>query len=309
MFARAVRARSRGDLDAALRILVEALETAPSKARLWIEVADCQRDLAHGEEALRALRRAEKARPDSATVKLRIGIVQLERGRSDLALPALEGALKIEPSAVAHNLLFSALTQLGRGEEGRKHLERALKLDAKNGDAHCNLGVLLSDEHRFAEAERHLRRAIEIDGRDAVAHAEFGRVLLRRGRPADALPLLRRAIKLNPDAYWARLHLAEASAALRRYKAAEGAYREALQTRPADPCGYARYAEFLQSRGGRSDEAERQLQTALMLGPKNPDVNYAMGVHLLTRARDHLALAAEAGHARAQAHLRPFARS
>ena len=48
LFARAVRARSKGNVDGALKALVEALELAPRKARLWIEVADCQRDMGHG---------------------------------------------------------------------------------------------------------------------------------------------------------------------------------------------------------------------------------------------------------------------
>lgn len=303
LFARAVRARNKGDLDGALKALVEALELAPRKARLWIEIADCQRELGHGEEALRALRRAERARPDSATVQLRRGIVQLERGRPDLALRALDRALEIEPSAVAHNLCFSAYARMGRSDEARDHLKRALALDRDNAEAHCNLGMLLSDEQKFGQAEKHLRRALEIDKGDVLAHAELGRVLLRRGRGADAIPLLRRAMRLNPDAYWARLHLAEALAGERRFSQAEKLYKQALAARPAAPQGYARYAVFLAERPGRGDEAERQLHTALMLDPADADAQYAMGELLVVKARAHLSEAAAAGHPGAAARL------
>ncbi len=309
LFARAVRARNKGDLDGALKALVAALELAPRKARVWIEIADCQREMGHGEEALRALRKAERSRPDSATVQLRKGIVQLERGRPDLALRALEHALEIEPSAVAHNLCFSAYARMGRSDEARGHLKRALALDSDNAEAHCNLGVLLSDEGKFAQSETHLRRALEVDKRDVVAHAELGRVLLRRGHGAEAVPLLRRAIRLNPDAYWARLHLAEALAAERRFSSAEKTYKEALAARPAAPQGYARYAEFLAGRPGRADEAERQLQTALMLDPDDRDAQFAMGDRLLERARAFLESAAEAGHSRAAVRLAKMPRA
>ncbi|MCP4002812.1 MAG: tetratricopeptide repeat protein [bacterium] len=309
LFARAVRARNAGDLDGALKLLVEALELAPRKARLWIEVADCQREMGHGEEALRALRRAERTRPDSATVQLRKGIVQLERDRPDLALRALDRALEIEPSAVAHNLCFSAYTRMGEPEQARGHLKSALGLDPGNAEAHCNLGVLLSDEEKLGEAEKHLRRALKADKRDAVAHAELGRVLLRRDHGSEAIPLLRRAVRLNPNAYWARLHLAEALTAGRRFAMAEKAFKQALAVRPAAAQGYARYAGFLAVRPGRADEAERQLQTALMLDPDDRDAQFAMAERLLEKACTHLESAADAGHPRAAKRLKQISRT
>ena len=304
LFSRALRARSRGQPGAARVLVLQALTLAPRKLRLLIELADCEKELGDLSAALRSLRRAERVRPDSATVQLRIGIVQLELGRPKLAERALRRALELEPSAPAHNLLFAVLSRQGREAEGEPHLRAALRLDPRNEEAHCNLGICYRKRRQLARAERHLRSAIEIDPGYQVAYAELGEVLLMRGQHAEARRALRKAVRLRPEAYWARLYLAQASQELRRLKEAEDQYREALELRPEDPLGHALYGEFLSVVRGRPVDAESCLHTAVMLDPRDATAQYHMGKHLCRTGRDregrkHLRRAARFGDARA----------
>jgi tetratricopeptide (TPR) repeat protein len=309
LFGRAVLARSRGQIEKARLLTLEALQIEPGKARLWIELADCERELGRRPEALQALRKAERARPDSATVQLRIGAIQLELGRPKLAERALRRSLELEARPTTHNLMFVALARQGREPEGEAHLHATLKLDPDNEEAHCNLGIRYRDRRQLARAEKHLRRAIEIDSRYQVAHAALGYLLLLRKQYPEARRVLRKAVRLRPDAYWARLYLAEAARQLRRFKEAEEQYLEALHLRPEDSLGHSLYGEFLSSRPKRHAEGERHLRTALMLDPRDASAHYHMGKHLCSWGREregiaHLRRAERRGDERATSLLK-----
>ena len=304
LFARAIRARSRGELSRARALVLESLELAPRKLRLLIELADVQKEQGELAEALTTLRRAQRAHSESATVLLRIGIVQLELGRPKLAQRALGRSLELEASALAHNLMFVALARQGREREGEDELRAALKLEPDNEEAHCNLGICCRRRRQLVRAERHLRRAIELDRDYQVAHAELGELLLQRKQYAEARRSLQRAVRLRPEAYWARLYLAQSCWELRRLKDAEDQYKTALELRPEDALGHALYGEFLSSVRRQPKRAHRHFETALMLDPRDPTAHYHLGKHLCSWGRDseglaHLRKAARFGDGRA----------
>jgi tetratricopeptide (TPR) repeat protein len=309
LFGRAVHARGRGEIEQARALTLEALQIEPGKARLWIELADCERELGRRGEALRALRKAEGSRPDSATVQVRIGAIQLELGRPRLAERALHRSLELEPRPVAHNLMFVALARQGREQQGEAHLRATLKLDPDNEEAHCNLGIRYRDRRQLARAEKHLRRAIKIDSRYQVAHAALGSLLLMQKQYAEARRVLRKAVRLEPEAYWARLYLAQANWQLSRFKEADEQYLEALLKRPEDSLGHALYGDFLSSRPGSQAEGERHLRTALMLDPRDAAAHYHIGKHLCGWGREregisHLRKAVRHGDDRARSLLK-----
>ena len=168
--------------------------------------------------------------------------------------------------------LAARLAQVTSGElegsELRQALEKILKEDPSNPQAHVRLGYLQLDAKQCADAERHFRAAIagQLPGADAllglascqasarrfadagetlkaasaaepdnpVIVANRGVLLSDSGHPAEAVPLLERALALDPDFHEARFNLALAHLRAGQRAAAVTTANDLLQRLPPD---------------------------------------------------------------------------
>jgi len=78
-------------------------------------------------------------------------------------------------------------------------LEKAIALDPGYGEAHADLGVAYTRQHRYPEAETEFRRAIELIPEESLPYSNLGWVLFVTGRRAEAGQNARRALRLSPD--------------------------------------------------------------------------------------------------------------
>jgi len=76
-------------------------------------------------------------------------------------------------------------------------LKRAVTLDPKLAKAFLELGVLLSDQERYAEAVQELRRAVAIEPDLAQAHYRLARAYQRTGQQALAAQELKTFAQLK----------------------------------------------------------------------------------------------------------------
>jgi Flp pilus assembly protein TadD len=86
-----------------------------------------------------------------------------------------------------------ALAQLGRPREAEAALRRVR--DPREFGVLNNLGLVLSQQQRFAEAEPYLRQAVARDAHNVVARANLAEALMGLGRFDEALVELHRAAK------------------------------------------------------------------------------------------------------------------
>lgn len=73
-----------------------------------------------------------------------------------------------------------------RNGEGEELLRKSIELDAKNWEAHYELGVLLANRHGYQQAAAELERSIELSGKEAMPHYHLARVYDRLGEPERA---------------------------------------------------------------------------------------------------------------------------
>jgi len=108
------------------------------------------------------------------------------------------GRMPLSPRSMFWSYLGQDLLALGRPEEARGHLERAL---TEGDDA--GLAALLASAHRqlgdLDEAERWWRVATGWDPKLAGPWLNLGRLAIQRDRPSRAIEPLRRAAELLPD--------------------------------------------------------------------------------------------------------------
>lgn len=98
---------------------------------------------------------------------------------------------------------------LGRGEEGRSELLRAVELDPNYSLALGFLGYLATQEQRWPEAEHYLSRAVQADPSNGIFHFRLGTVYLQLGERETGLSCLRRAEQFEASAAMAREFLAQ----------------------------------------------------------------------------------------------------
>jgi tetratricopeptide (TPR) repeat protein len=100
------------------------------------------------------------------------------KGSAEEAIVHLRKAIEIYPRFVlAHNDLGVQLLALGRLDEAREVLERAVRLDRTAFNPALNLGIVLVHLHRFAEGNEILAHALKAQPNSAAARLYSGLAL------------------------------------------------------------------------------------------------------------------------------------
>ncbi|MCA8924485.1 MAG: protein kinase [Planctomycetes bacterium] len=171
--------------------------------------------------------------PDDPLVRLGLGEVALQEKDDFAAIDHLSAGLAALPDDV-RGLVSRGLAygRLGRREESRRDLERALALDPRDGRAQRTMGVLLALGKELDEALEHFDRALEVF-RDGPQRTE---VLLDRAltflqleRYSDAETDLRAALELDPQAEAAHYFLGACAFEQARWTDAVREFEVALQ--------------------------------------------------------------------------------
>lgn len=135
-------------------------------------------------------------------------------------------------------------------------LERAIRLDPENGEAHLLMGQIYGSAGLYAQAEGPLRRAVEILRRQVAEDPDkralygealnsLGAVLNNLGRAQEALPFL---LEVSQDVHYPQPHLAlgnlgQSYLSLRRYADAVRVLERAVAVRPEFCVGNYRLGE------------------------------------------------------------------
>lgn len=175
-----------------------------SRYRLPLALALCV-PAGIGAAALADARYAPRRRAVAAVVAVVIAV-------ASLAVPADAAVVSGEAVALANRA--DAWRRVGRPDEARTDLERALRQDPGCVPALVGLGLLAEASGDLDQAERRWREAFERQPAGAGVAARLGRALIRRGDTAGAVDVARRALELRPDDVetWVVLALALAQA-------------------------------------------------------------------------------------------------
>ncbi len=142
-----------------------------------------------------------------------------------------ESSLKVSGkyfSALNYNLAHEyALT--GLNDKAIEHYTEAIELDARNPDAHNNLGVIYFNKGMTDTAIEHYRKAIEINPNHAVAHVNLSEAFLKQNEIDKAIEFSLKSLRYMPDLLEAHRLLAQAYQKKGRYAEAQRHLRKALE--------------------------------------------------------------------------------
>lgn len=238
--------QARGDLQAAARVLTQAVEAAPndltarflatialaSAGRLHEAIAQADEMERRGlhpslvcslrgraylllgdlPRARRDLEAASVYSDAPPSVRLSLAEVFMRQGDLRRANMEVDVALTVDPRNVEAMVAKGVIAErAGRPDRAEQWYRKAVTIDPKHSKALNNLAYLLAvTRRRPQEALPFAERAFRAAPGESAIMDTLGWIYHLLGRDADALPLLRKALEREPEQQEVQFHLAEA---------------------------------------------------------------------------------------------------
>jgi tetratricopeptide (TPR) repeat protein len=287
-----------------------ALQLQPGNAKALTALGMFQGKSGRNTEAVETFRKLVALDPTSADAHVNLGIALGDINNLDGALTELSEAARLAPnSAMAHYNRGRVLYALHRNEDARQALATAVKLSPDYIDALLLLGVI---EHSSTYATQLFQRVVDLAPQNAQARFYLGRNLVQEGKKDEAIAQWKKAVEVDPDNLSALSSLTRVLTQMKSPESGEYAVRlQALQQkqqttervkelnnfalRSAEEQKWDQAVSQLQeaiglcqqcvqlgvlrknmgliyARKGDSEHARQELQIALKLLPKGPDL-------------------------------------
>ncbi len=209
--------------------------------------------------------------------RLREGNRLLDEGRLEDAAACYRDALERAPMSMAARVNLSfVLMELGRVDEARTALRRAIEIEDSNADALFMLGRLASGRADWPEAVDCLQRAVAGQPGLLPAYPLLCRALVELGRVEAARSVAIQGLQRSPDSPDLLQALGNIQLEQGDVQAAVITFRSVLLLEPASPdlrvsLGWALL------RAGHTDEAGQRLREALGSPPRLPEACLQLG--------------------------------
>ena len=130
-----------------------------------------------------------------------LGLGYLKQGDFERAEKKLQRALKFNPdNADAHHFMAELYRRLGEFDKAEKYYKTALDLDPKSTTVQNNYGVYLCDRGEYDKAISHFKSILDdpFYREKASAHENIGLCQLRQGKLHQAEKEFTEALQINP---------------------------------------------------------------------------------------------------------------
>jgi Flp pilus assembly protein TadD len=180
--------------------------------------------------------------------------------------------------------LAAALAGLGRTAEAVARADAVAREHPEPGTVHYRVGVALQAAGDLPAAEAEVRRALRIDAKQPEAHATLGQILARAGRTGEARHHMLRAIAGPASASAAARWIVDDAIGGRDTSSAVLAVAEAARSAALAPDALCELGQHLLE-AHRGDLAEPYYLALDARHPGRADIAEALGVALLERGR------------------------
>jgi tetratricopeptide (TPR) repeat protein len=165
-------------------------------------------------------------------------------------------------------------TQEGRYAEAEAMFKRAIVTKPLWGTPHYNYGALLQKTGDLRRALDELKTGVELSPLSAVARRSYGDALVAAGQLDEAGLQYERAVDLEPSLP-ALKGLANVYLKKKRRDLAEPVLRRTIAAFPYDSASHFQLGQLLE-RAGRKVEAIREFEAGLSTDPRNTEARAAI---------------------------------
>lgn len=177
------------DYDDAAKYLQVALQFEPGNLDARYHLGRVRYLQNRFDDAIAAFQTILKADPRSVRAENNLGLALEGKGLLDQAIATYHHAIALEQPHQPGNEqpyinLGSLLTRLGRTQEARPLLEKAVAVAPNSARAHYELGKACFRLNQLAEAQQQLERAVAAEPADASSHYQLGMLYRKLGKTA-----------------------------------------------------------------------------------------------------------------------------
>jgi tetratricopeptide (TPR) repeat protein len=259
-----------GNPQLALKEFEDAIKADPKFAMGYAGLAEAQwtmwsntNDKSWADSAIRSTATARQLEPDRPAVRYSAGMTLFRIGRYEEAKQELEKAIELQPtSEEATRLLGRVLMRQGRIEDGLAQFNKALAIRPNSVLLHTEMGLALYNESRYKEALAAFEKAIALAPNSSRALTQAGAAAQALGDNARALSFFERATEIQPRAETFS-NMGTIYYGQGEYAKAANAYEAALLIRPLSALTHRNLGDAY-SRLGRHDDALKAYRQAIV---------------------------------------------
>ncbi|MCG8510175.1 MAG: tetratricopeptide repeat protein [Rhodospirillales bacterium] len=272
IFQAALRRHQAGDLEGAVILYKQVLQTNPRSAQVYHMLGLISYQLQDYDNAADLMEFAIEIDSGDASFFHNLGLAHQAAGRLEEAESAIRRATELDPHRDdAWSNLGAVLEKQGNFEDAEKALRTVIERSPEDPVALNNLAGVLRARGRLEDAETVLRLAAENTSAHGEIFANLGNLLGDMGRDRDAEQAYRRAVEAAPDFWEPWCNLGALLMRQDRLEEAEQAIRRAIDPDSGHWQAYLNLGLVLQARG-KPREAERALRRAARLNPESTDL-------------------------------------
>jgi len=175
------------------------IRVSADKADGYYRLAQAYHGLGRHAEEFKAYKECVRLSPQSPAAHAALGRVYFAFGKLDDAAKEFAAAVRLNPdSQQVYSLLADTYHRLGQTQQEAATREQFVHLNPKSGEAHCELGLMYLERHRYSDAAGELEESIKLRTLYVVrAHYGLARSYAKLGRYADAIPEYKIALSIN----------------------------------------------------------------------------------------------------------------
>lgn len=192
--------REKGQTDAAVDILKNAIAVSPGQIELYLNLSSIYEAAGTPNLALGLLLDAEKRFSDDPRLHFRIGVLYDTLGEKLDSIERMKKVLSLNPKdAQALNFLGYTFAELGvHLDEALGYLKQAVELRPNDGFILDSLGWVYFKLKRYDDAVRYLEEAVLLVDDDPTIAEHLGDAYLARRDYKKALNSFKKALELDP---------------------------------------------------------------------------------------------------------------
>jgi tetratricopeptide (TPR) repeat protein len=282
-------AMRKGEYEKVAELLRKAQAINPNLPGVHGRYAEAFLEMGKLDEALAALEKELRISPGLSNNYVLLGKIYLQRVENEKAVGAYTKALQLSPhDSGPYYGLATACARLGQRDKAREYMETFKKLRAKEDEASTTqrratnkprptaqilVGTLIDagreyyEHQQFGKAEEYWRRAAILDPVNTGCRLRLVDLYKRTGRGREAVEVCEQLQKIYPKNASYHLMTGVVLAELKRFDAAEGAMRKAIELAPKRAAGYRSLAEVLLLRDAKLPEAKALAEKLVALEP------------------------------------------